>query len=121
MSAINSQPSIFSRMMSGEVAVDAVYEDEHCIVINDIHPQAPVHMLVVPRKPLKSLLDAEENDEQLLGHLMLVASKMAKQAGLEKGFRLIANNGKAAGQTVFHLHFHVLGGRAYSEASLSKH
>ena len=113
-----AEGSIFSKIMAGDIAADIVYEDEQCIVINDIHPQAPVHMLVIPRKPLVSLLDAEDTDEALLGHLMIVASRMAKQAGLDNGFRLIANNGKAAGQTVFHLHFHVLGGRAYSEAGL---
>lgn len=111
--------SIFTRIMRGEIAGDIVYEDEHCIVLNDLHPQAPVHMLVIPRKPMVSLAQAEREDVPLLGHLMLIASKVAKDAGIETGFRLIANNGRAAGQTVFHLHFHVLGGKQYAEAGLA--
>lgn len=115
-----STPSVFTRIMQGEIPADILHEDEHCIVINDIHPQAPVHMLVIPRKPLLSLAAAEESDQALLGHLMLVASRMARQRGIESGFRLVANNGKGAGQTVFHLHFHVLGGRHYAESTLSR-
>lgn len=110
--------SVFTRIIEGELPADFVWQDEHCIVIKDLHPQAPVHLLVIPKKPLVNLADAEENDQALLGHLMLVAAKVAKQAGIESGFRLIANNGKSAGQTVFHLHFHVLGGRQYSEVGL---
>lgn len=110
--------SVFSKIIAGEIPARLVYEDEQCIVIHDAHPQASVHLLVIPRKPLVSLLDAEIADAPLLGHLMVVAAKVAKEAGLDKGFRLVANNGKSAGQSVFHLHFHVLGGRAYSEAGL---
>lgn len=110
--------SVFSRMMQGEIPADIVFEDDLCIVVNDIHPQAPVHMLVIPRKPLVSLMDAEGQDEALLGHLMLVAAKVAKEAGLGTGFRLIVNNGKAAGQTVFHLHLHVMGGQRYAEQGM---
>ena len=112
--------SIFTRIINGEIAGDILFEDEHCIVLNDLHPQAPVHMLVIPRKALVSLADAEIDDAPLLGHLLLVASKMAKKAGIENGFRLVANNGAAAGQSVFHLHFHVLGGRQYAEAGLNQ-
>ena len=112
--------SVFTRIMAGELPADLVYEDEQCLVINDIYPQAPVHMLVIPRKPLVSLADAEAEDAPLLGHLLLVASKVAREAGIADGFRLIANNGRGAGQTVFHLHFHVLGGRRYTEAGLGK-
>lgn len=115
-----AEVSIFSKIMAGEIPADKVYEDEQCMVIHDIHPQAPVHMLVIPRKPLVSLLEAQQEDAELLGHLMLVAAKVAKEAGLGEGFRLIANNGRQAGQTVFHLHFHVLGGRRYTEAGLGK-
>ena len=113
--------SIFSRIIAGEVPATLLHSDEHCIVINDLHPQAPVHYLVIPRKPLVSLQDAEVDDQSLLGHLLLVAAKMAREAGLGEGFRLVANNGKGAGQTVAHLHFHVLGGHRYTEASLAKH
>lgn len=114
-----SVASIFTRIMVGEIPADLLYEDDHCIVINDIHPQSPVHMLVIPRKPLVSLAEAEASDENLLGHLLLVASKMARQRGIENGFRVVANNGKGAGQTVFHLHFHVLGGKTWTESTLS--
>ena len=115
-----SNVSIFTRIMNGDIAGDIVFEDEHCIVLNDLHPQAPVHMLVIPRKPLVSLAQIEHADAPLLGHLMLVASEVAKNAGIENGFRLIANNGRSAGQTVFHLHFHVLGGSHFSEARLNQ-
>lgn len=113
--------SIFSKIIKGELSAEIVHDDEHCIVIHDIHPQAPVHLLVIPKKPLASLADAEQHDQALLGHLMLVASKMARRHGIENGFRLVANNGKGAGQTVFHLHFHVLGGRQYQESHLTRH
>lgn len=111
--------SIFTRIMQGDIASDIVYQDDQCIVINDIHPQAPVHMLVIPRKPLLSLVAAEPSDAALLGHLMLVARQVAIDAGIGEGFRLIANNGASAGQTVFHLHFHVLGGQHYAEAGMA--
>lgn len=106
--------------MQGEIPADILYEDDHCIVINDIHPQSPVHMLVIPRKPMASLAEAENADQSLLGHLMVVASKMARQRGIENGFRVVANNGKGAGQTIFHLHFHVLGGKAWAESTLTQ-
>ena len=109
--------SIFSRIINKDIPCEFVYEDEHCIVINDMNPQAPIHMLVIPKKPIASLMNASDEDQSLLGHLNLVAAKMAKQKGLE-GFRLIVNNGAAVGQTVFHLHYHVLGGKTYQEAEL---
>lgn len=112
-----SEASVFTRIIDREIPSDIVHEDEHCIVINDLHPQAPVHMLVIPKKPIVSLMDATEEDAALLGHLNVVAANMAKARGLD-GFRLIVNNGKAVGQTVFHLHYHVLGGKAYQEAGL---
>lgn len=111
------EASIFSRIINREISSDILYEDEQCIVIRDLHPQAPVHLLVIPKKPIESLMQAVEEDAMLLGHLNLIAAKMATKEGLQ-GFRLIANNGKAAGQTVFHLHFHVLGGKHYQEAGL---
>lgn len=111
-------PSVFSKIIAGELPANIVWQDEHCMVIHDIHPQAPVHLLIIPKKPLVSLADAEASDQLLLGHLLLVASNMAKQFSIEEGFRIIANNGKGAGQTVFHLHFHLLGGRRYREAGL---
>lgn len=110
--------TIFGKIISGEIPAPRVYEDEHCIVINDIQPQAPVHMLVIPRKPIPRLVDASADDQLLLGHLMLVARKMANENGIGEGFRLIINNGEGGGQTVFHLHLHVLGGSTLRESSL---
>ncbi len=110
--------SIFSQIIAGTVPADVLWQDDLCIVIRDIHPQAPVHLLVIPKKPLRSLADAQQEDQALLGHLMLIAADMAKQQGIEDGFRIIANNGKAVGQTVFHLHFHLLGGKRYREANI---
>jgi histidine triad (HIT) family protein len=110
--------TIFGKIISGEIPAPRVYEDDHCIVINDIQPQAPVHMLVIPRKPIPRLVDVSAEDQQLLGHLMLVARQMAQEKGIGEGFRLIINNGEGGGQTVFHLHLHVLGGSTLRESSL---
>lgn len=100
--------SIFSRIIQRELPADILYEDDVCIVINDIAPQAPVHMLVIPKKPIPRLVDADTDDQILLGHLMLVAGDMARKFGVDEAFRLVVNNGADAGQTVFHLHLHVL-------------
>ncbi|MCY4043862.1 MAG: histidine triad nucleotide-binding protein [Cellvibrionales bacterium] len=109
--------SVFERIICGELAADKLFEDDKCIVINDIHPQAPVHFLVIPKKKLVSLMDAKACDQALLGHLLVVAAQVAEQLGL-KGYRLVANNGQSAGQTVMHLHFHVLGRKTLSEQGL---
>jgi len=102
--------TIFGRMLRGEIPCDEVYSDQHCLAFRDIQPQAPVHVLVIPRKPLESLRSAEEENAELLGHLLLVAARVAKQEGLDD-FRTVINTGAEAGQTVFHLHVHVIGGR----------
>lgn len=81
------------------------------MAFNDLNPQAPKHFLVIPRKPIPQLSKSEEADESILGHLMYVAQKVAKQEGLEKGFRLVVNDGQDGAQSVYHLHLHVLGGR----------
>jgi len=107
--------TIFSKIISGDIPADLVYEDEHCIAINDINPQAPVHILLIPRKAIERLADTEEDDQALLGHLMLAAAKIAEQQGIGEGFRVIVNSGKSAGQTVFHLHLHIVGGKQFSE------
>jgi histidine triad (HIT) family protein len=121
-----TEATLFTRIIDREIPADIVYEDEFCIVINDISPQAPVHMLVIPRKPIARLADAEDNDKPLLGHLMWVAGEVARQAGVADAFRLVVNNGQAAGQTIFHLHLHVLadpqadsrGSETFSESNL---
>ncbi|MBB5213186.1 histidine triad nucleotide-binding protein [Microbulbifer hydrolyticus] len=113
------ESSVFSRIISGELPARRLYEDDQCIVIEDRAPQAPTHLLIIPRKPLVSLVDAEPDDAPLLGHLMWVASTIARRLGLEKGFRLVINNGREAGQTVFHLHIHLLAQREMPEAGLA--
>ena len=105
--------SIFGKIARGEAKADLVYEDDRALAFRDLSPQAPTHILVIPRKPIEMLSAAEAEDEALLGHLMLVAGKVAAQEGLEN-FRVVVNNGAGAGQTVFHLHLHVIGGRAFS-------
>ncbi len=102
--------TLFERIMDGEVPADLVYEDEVCVVFRDIAPQAPTHVLVVPRKPIQSLDD--DLDAALAGHLLVVATKVAQQEGLADGYRVVINCGSDGGQSVDHLHFHVLGGRS---------
>ena len=111
--------TIFGKIISGEIPSEFLYEDEHCIAINDINPQAPVHVLVIPKQSIPRLVDAQLNDQALLGHLMLVAGKLAQQLGVGDAFRLVVNNGAEAGQTVFHLHLHIIGGRAFAEGNMA--
>ncbi|MCK7595650.1 histidine triad nucleotide-binding protein [Microbulbifer sp. CAU 1566] len=115
-----SEVSVFSRIIAGELPARRFYEDELCVVIEDRSPQAPTHLLIIPRKPLVNLADAQMDDVPLLGHLMWVASEMARQLKLEEGFRLVINNGRGAGQTVFHLHIHLLAQRKMPEAGLAE-
>ncbi|HEY0080368.1 MAG TPA: histidine triad nucleotide-binding protein [Pyrinomonadaceae bacterium] len=106
---------LFCRIVAGEIPASLVYKDEHAVAFNDINPQAPVHILVIPRQHIESLGAASEKDEALLGHLLQVAAHVAREQGLsESGYRTVANTGTGAGQSVFHLHFHVLGGRPLS-------
>jgi histidine triad (HIT) family protein len=103
---------LFCRIVAGEIPAEAVHRDEHSIVIRDINPQAPTHLLVIPHEHIESLNEASQRDEALLGHLLRVAARVANNAGLtEGGYRTVINNGEGAGQSVFHLHVHVLGGR----------
>jgi histidine triad (HIT) family protein len=102
--------TVFGRILRGEIPCDPVHSDELCIAFRDVQPQAPVHLLVIPREPLVNLADAGPGHEALLGHLLLVAARVARQEGLES-WRTVINSGADAGQTVFHLHVHVLGGR----------
>ncbi|MEL7084783.1 MAG: histidine triad nucleotide-binding protein [Cyanobacteria bacterium P01_A01_bin.3] len=105
--------TIFGKIIRKEIPADIVYEDELVLAFNDISPQAPTHILVIPKKAIPKLSDASSDDSVLLGHMLLKAKDIAAQAGLaEDGFRLVVNNGEAAGQTVFHLHMHILGGRS---------
>lgn len=111
--------TVFARILAGDIPADKLYEDDLCIVIRDIQPRAPVHLLVIPRKPIARLSDAGDEDQALLGHLLLVARRMAQEHGVAEGFRTVINNGEGAGQTVFHLHVHVLGGRLFTEQQLA--
>jgi histidine triad (HIT) family protein len=100
--------TIFSRIIQREIPSDILYEDDVCIVINDIAPKAPVHVLIIPKKPIPRLVDAVADDRSILGHLLLIAGEMARKFGVDEAFRLVINNGADAGQTVFHLHLHLL-------------
>lgn len=102
--------TLFGQIARGEIPTDFVYEDDRALVFRDISPQAPTHLLVIPRKPIPRLSASADEDAELLGHLLGVARKVAQQEGLED-FRVVVNDGAGAGQTVFHLHIHVLGGR----------
>ena len=112
--------TIFAKIISGEIPTEFVYEDEHCVAINDINPLAPTHVLVIPRQPIARLSDASAGDQALLGHLMLVVGRVAEQLGVADAYRVMVNNGAGAGQTVFHLHLHILAGRKFSEGSLAR-
>ncbi|KAI1285922.1 Histidine triad nucleotide-binding protein 1 [Halotydeus destructor] len=104
--------TIFGKILRGEIPTKFIYEDDQCVAFDDISPTAPVHFLVIPRKTISQLSKAEDNDEQLLGHLMVVARKVAKEVkGLDDGFRLVINDGRQGCQSVYHLHLHVIGGR----------
>ncbi|MEE4250144.1 MAG: histidine triad nucleotide-binding protein [Alcanivoracaceae bacterium] len=105
--------TLFSKIIKREIPADIIYEDDDALAFRDINAQAPVHFLVIPKKPIAKLSDAGADDQALLGHLLLVANKVAAQEGLTD-FRLNVNNGAGASQTVFHLHIHVLGGRPFS-------
>jgi histidine triad (HIT) family protein len=111
--------TIFGKIVSGEIPSEFLYEDEHCVAINDVNPQAPIHVLVIPKKGIPRLVDAEPDDQALLGHLMQVAGNLATQLGIGDAFRLIVNNGADAGQTVFHLHLHIIGGKAFAEGHMA--
>lgn len=111
--------TIFGKIIRGEIPSDFLYQDEHCIAINDVNPQAPVHVLVIPKRGIPRLVDAEVDDQALLGHLMLVAAKVAGQQGVGDAFRLLVNNGANAGQTVFHLHLHIIGGKPFAEGHMA--
>ena len=102
--------TIFQKIIEKEIPSEFIYEDDLCILINDINPQAPLHLLIIPKKPLSKLSDAQEKDLNLLGHLMLVAGNMSRKFNVEDAFNIVINNGEKAGQTVFHLHIHLLAG-----------
>lgn len=106
--------SIFGKIIRREIPADIVYEDEHCLAFRDVNPQAPVHILLIPKQPYARLVDVPASEQALLGHLLLKAGDIARAHGVGDAFRLVTNNGAAVGQSVFHLHLHILAGRDFS-------
>ena len=103
--------TIFGRIIRGEIPARIVHDDDRCLAFHDVAPQAPVHVLVIPKKPIPSLAEASAEDADLFGHLMTVATEIARTIGLTGGYRLVVNCGPDGGQSVDHLHIHLLGGR----------
>nr|CDJ93567.1 Histidine triad (HIT) protein domain containing protein [Haemonchus contortus] len=109
--AVRGNDTIFGKIIRKEIPAKIIYEDDDVLAFHDVSPQAPVHFLVIPKKRIAMLQEAEDSDQALLGKLMLTAAKVARDLGLEKGYRVVVNNGPDGCQSVFHLHLHVLGGR----------
>jgi len=106
-------PSIFTKIINKEIPAKIVHEDEVCIAFHDINPQAPIHVVIAPKKEIRSLADIEKGDEKILGHLLTAASTVAQKLEIDKsGYRVVINTNDDGGQTVFHIHLHLLGGRA---------
>jgi histidine triad (HIT) family protein len=108
-----AEKTIFGKIIDREIPAEIVYEDDLCIAFKDIHPAAPTHLIVIPKKGIPTINDVEEADEALVGHLFVAMGKIAAQLGLDGGYRVVANCGPDAGQEVMHLHFHMLGGRPF--------
>ena len=106
--------TIFDKIISKEIPANIVYEDDTALAFHDIAPQAPIHVLIIPKKRIAQIQDMTDEDEPVIGHLLNVATKVVKELKLENGYRLVINNGQEGGQTVYHLHVHLLGGRPLS-------
>lgn len=106
-----AEKTLFERIIAREIPATIVHEDERCVGFRDVNPQAPTHVLVVPRKPIPGIAAAAEEDREVLGHLLLIAAEIARREGLGQGYRLVINDGPHAGQSVDHLHVHVIGGK----------
>jgi histidine triad (HIT) family protein len=109
---MSAPKTLFQKIADKEIAAKLIHEDAVCVAFHDISPQAPTHVLIVPRKPIPRVAEATVEDQATLGHLLLVAGQLSRQLGLAKGFRVVINNGPDGGETVPHLHVHLLGGRA---------
>ena len=109
-----SEPTIFKKIIDREIPADIVYEDDHCLAFHDVSPQAPVHVLVIPKKEIASTEKIVVEDADLLAHLWQVIPRLARDLRLERGYRVVVNCGEEGGQSVDHLHFHILGGRQMS-------
>lgn len=103
--------TIFGKIIDGEIPSQKVFENERILAIKDIHPVAPVHLLIITKKEIPSIQALEKEDLSLMGEIIAVAQKLAEEFGVEDNYRLLTNNGEEAGQTIFHLHFHLIGGR----------
>ncbi|NNJ25747.1 histidine triad nucleotide-binding protein [Alienimonas chondri] len=108
------EPTIFQKILDGEIPADVVLENDDCLAFRDVNPQAPVHVLVIPKRPIVSLHTATDADVELLGKCLRMCDAVAEKEGCQEAYRVIANSGAGAGQSVFHLHFHVMGGRELS-------
>ncbi|WP_339727589.1 histidine triad nucleotide-binding protein [uncultured Gimesia sp.] len=106
------EKTIFKKIIDREIPAEIVYEDEFCLAFKDVNPQAPIHVLVIPKQEIQSVAHLEKTDQELAGHLMLTVGKVAEMLGLDNGYRTIVNTGVEGGQTVNHLHLHLLGGRS---------
>lgn len=106
--------TIFTKIINKEIPADIVFEDEHCLAFKDVNPQAPVHILIIPKTCIAKVADATDEDKNILGHILLKAGEIAESLGVKDAFRLVINNGDKAGQTVFHLHVHLLAGRPFN-------
>ena len=111
---MNKPKTIFQKIADKEIPARLVHEDDLCVAFHDAAPQAPIHILIVPRQLIARIGEAQASDQALLGHLLMVAGQVARQLGLAKGFRLVINHGPDGGESVPHLHVHLLGGRALS-------
>jgi len=105
--------TIFDKIIRREIPADIVYEDDLCLAFRDVNPQAPTHVLLIPKQEIPRLADAKAADQALLGHLLLAVNRIAEQLGVADAFRLVVNNGAEVGQSVFHLHLHILSGRKF--------
>ena len=113
--ALNNEDTIFHKIARREIPAELVFEDEHAVAFRDINPVSPTHILVVPKKTLPSLREAQDADAKLLGHLLIICAELARREGIaEDGYRVVVNAGKNAGQAVFQLHLHLLGGREFT-------
>jgi len=112
--SLSENPTIFGKILRKEIPADVVYEDDKCLAFRDVNPVAPTHILVIPKQHIPMLSDAKDEDSELLGHLLTAARQVAKNEGLESGYRIVINNGKDGCQSVYHLHIHLIGGRQLS-------
>ena len=109
-----SEKTIFQKIIDREIPAKIVFEDDRCLAFEDIHPQAPIHLVVIPKKPITSVDDVDEEDEAVVGHLFAAMRRIAADQGLTNGYRVVTNCGRDAGQEVMHLHFHMLAGREFA-------